>query len=295
MPAPPEPETAALRLRVLGPRGLLLTRATAVLTRGGSDDGDADATYELDADDAEPSLLSATDLPPGRYDLAVSAPGMHTTRVEGVPTGDEIVTISLARAPVLLGALGERGCEGAKIVVRGPEGPDAEEPVDAKLDVETCTFVFEDLPETGPLTVVATRGAEVERALVTLPTTGDPAFVCLAPPCAGASASLAIFLADAAGHPVDDALLEWSFFDDHRGELGSDSGASSLTYLHGRRVGDTYQLRATVGERAGEATAVVGPGVTEVFVTLPSEATSDVTPLAARRIRLDVEGGDDLQ
>ena len=279
-PPPAEPEappeaTAALHLRVTGPHGLLLAEASATLQSPG-DAGDEATT--LDAEEDHPGLLSATDLSPGRYDLVVSAPGMRDAKLAGVPTGDDVVDVSLARAPVLLGALGAtngRGCEGATVVVLGAEGSDDETTVTATLDADDCTFVVEALPDTGPLTVVARRGDEVDRALVTLPSAGDPGFVCLAPPCAAAPGSLAIYVADASGAQVDGASLEWTLAGDElRSEIGSNSGAAALTYLHDRQVGDAYHLRVTSDDRTAEATALVGPGVTEVVLTLPAGAPS---------------------
>ena len=265
--APPVP--AALRLRVTGPHGLVLSSPSATVTRH-VDDGDE--VFDLDADEDVPGVLSATELAPGRYDVVVSAPGMRDVSLAGVPTGEEIVDVSLARAPILLGALGAAaGCAGAAVSVVGAAGSEDESAVDAQVDVDDCTFVVEDLPDKGPLTLEARRGAEVARALVTLPVSGDPAPVCLWPPCAAAPASFAVYLADAAGRQVDDAFLEWTLEgDEERGEIGSDSGVAALTYVHHRHAGDTYRLVATVGDDKAEATARLGGGVTEVVLTLPA-------------------------
>jgi hypothetical protein len=44
---------------------------------------------------------------------------------------------------------------------------------------------------------------------------------------------------------------------------------SSQVWIHGRRSGETFALRAEVDGRAAEATTPVGSGITEVAVPLP--------------------------
>jgi hypothetical protein len=299
-PAEAEPEAprGALRIRVTGPHGLLLPGVEASAVRQGDPDENAVAFDEPSDEDGEAGTLTATDLDPGRYDLLVEAPHMRPARVRGVLTGAETIAISLDRAPLLLGAVGDPAlgaCAAVTVGIkgRGEGAPDAEaedEEVTTNVNPEDCTFAFEELPAAGPLTIVATSGAHAERALVTLPLAGDPSFVCLRPPCAAAAASLAVYVADATGAQVESAALEWTLLgDETRGEVGDVTGAG-FTYLHGRRPGETLRLRVSVDDRTAETTLLVQPGVTDVVLTLPAEPSKDApTPRAARRIRLDAE------
>ena len=172
-----------------------------------------------------PGLLSETDLPPGRYDLAVSAPGMRTTRIEeACPRATRSSRSRRARARAAGRARRAQLRRAPRSSCASPQGPERRRVGRRQAGCRDLPVRLRKSARAGPLTVVPTQGAEVGGALVTLPTTGDVAqFVCLAPPCAGAPASLAVFVADVAGHPIDDALLEWSTLRRHRGELGSDS------------------------------------------------------------------------
>jgi hypothetical protein len=116
--------------------------------------------------------------------------------------------------------------------------------------------------------VVATRGARREAALVTVPLTGDPAFLCLAPPCATQPASLLVYVVDG-DRLASGPTLSWSLQTDGlTGEEGMSIGAG-LVWIHGRRVGETLALRAEADDRSAELTTSVASGVTEVAVTLP--------------------------
>jgi hypothetical protein len=294
---PETPAGATLRLRVTGPHGLLIPGVDATAVR----QGDAEETsYGFDAGDDDDGTLSLTDVPPGRYDVVVEAPGLRTARVAGLPTGVDIVALSLDRAPLLLGAIGAPGPAGCAGVVRATRSSPRVDgnATTAETDADDCTFALEALPDdgvagpggfdAGPLVVAATVAGRVERALVTLPLVGDPAAVCLAPPCAVVPASLAIFVADDAGRQVDGALIEWSLLgDDLRGEMGTLSlSGSGFTYLHGRRAGQTLQLEANVDGRKTATTVVVGVGVTDVVLTVPGAANGGATPREEPSIRL---------
>jgi hypothetical protein len=278
-PAPARP-TDVLRVRVVGPHGLLPTSAevTAVRQRTGGHAGNrggaADDTISLDEDDD--GVFTAESLEPGTYEILVESYGLRSARIEGVRAGDEVVDVALARAPVLLGALGNRagsGCNGFSVGAKAPDSNptigDAET-VDAEtVDAETCTFVMDQLPERCPLTVTAKGEDLVERSLVTLPVQGDPAALCLRPPCDVQPASLAVYVADGAGRLAESVTLEWTLVGDETyGEMGTLMGVG-LSYLHGRRAGQSLRIRAAVGDRAAETTALVGPGVTDVVLTVP--------------------------
>jgi hypothetical protein len=284
---------ATLLIRVTGPHELLIPGVDATAVR----QGDAEETsYSLDAGDD--GTLSLTDVPPGRYDVVVEAPGLRTAHLGGLPTGGDVVAVSLARAPLLLGSIGAPGPAGCAGVVRatGSSSRLSENAVTAQTDVDDCTFALEALPndgvavldgpDAGPLVVAATVAGRVERALVTLPLVGDPAAVCFAPPCAAAPASLAIYVADNVGRQVDGALIEWSLLgDEPRGETGTLSlSGSGFTYLHGRRAGQTLELEANVDGRRAATTVVVGVGVTDVVLTVPG-AANDLAPREAPTVR----------
>src|SRR5204863_5724324 len=108
------------------------------------------------------------------------------------------------------------------------------------------------------------------RALVTLPLTGDPAFLCLAPSCGDPPASVVVYVADGLGALVPSAQLEWTLMGDAtRGEIGSTT-IQGPGILQRRRSGETLRLLATAQERFAEATVFVGSGVTDVVLTLPA-------------------------
>src|SRR6185503_493099 len=115
-PAPEAPPGGALHVRVRGPRGLVLTgvEVSAVL-RG--DENDEGTTLEESED--EDGVFGVDELEVGRYDVLVEAPGMRPARLDDVPTGQDVVAVSLARAGVLLGAVGRRDhdgrCEGVHV------------------------------------------------------------------------------------------------------------------------------------------------------------------------------------
>ncbi len=286
-PAPPvedEPVPAAtLRVRVIGPHGLLISDVEVSAVRQGHTDDDDEPAVSFDqpsADEAAPpGTFVATELPPGRYDVSVEAPGLRTAHVGGVATGGELVTVTLARAPILRGAIGTPsllldGCRGGRIAVRGPEDEEdnagSVEARDVQLE-DDCSFVLDDLPAEGPFTVELFRGKDPRPAaqvLVTLPADADPAFVCLLPPCSDPPASVAVFVADAEGRQVNDASIEWSLLGDATfGEEGMMSGGG-FKILHDRRVGETLRISASDDAQSAASTLVVGPGVNDVVLTL---------------------------
>jgi hypothetical protein len=293
-PAPAPAAVAAnvvLRVHVTGPHGLLL-EAVAVTARR-RDDEDETETVLDEAEDDHGSFTA--ELAPARYDLEIEAHGMRDVRAEDAQARRGIIEIALERAPLLLGAVGNgSACANVKVTVFGSDGKPGG---NIDLNADTCTFVADDLSEPGPLTVVATIGTRRESALVTLPVSGDPVFLCLAPPCVAAPASLFVYVSDTNRLEVDDATLTWTLqADELNGEMGTSMGTSRF-FLHDRRPGQTL-LQARSGDRTTETIAVVGSGVTEVVLVLPAEevttdveasAEDDVTPKprAAPRIRLD--------
>jgi hypothetical protein len=277
-PAAPALKTE-LHVHVTGPHGIAIGGIDVFYHRRGDEEGDDWDT--LDSGD-EGQTFSGTDLEAGRYDLRVEGSGLRTVRLEDVAPGPAVIDVALARAPVLLGAVGALGGSGCAGVTVTWSSPDAGEGGAADVDQDDCTFVAETLPEVGPVKVVATRGARSETALVALPLSGDPSFLCLAPPCAVEAASLLVYLADTGGRPVDDGTLEWTLRGDERyGERGSLTGGNRL-FVHDRRVGQTLTLRAARLDDdavAVETTLAVGPGVNEVVLTMPAALeTAEPTP-----------------
>jgi hypothetical protein len=300
-PPAPAPVRAELHVHITGPHGAAVGEADVFVHRRGDDPDDW--TLIISAEEAEipdgkdepvPRMTSAFDLEPGRYDVRVEAEGMRTAHVSDVPTGPNVVEVALTRAPMLLGAIGElgaAGCAGTTIVWSGPG--DEAETGEATLDDEDCTFYAPAIPEEGPVMVVARRGTLEARALVTPPLAGDPAVLCLAPPCAQQPASLLVYLADSDRREVADAILTWTLQgDDLRGAMGASEGAG-LVYVHGRRAGDTLALRAQRGAHVAETTTRLGAGVTEVLLTLPAEPPeADSEGIGSDRV-LDVGDGDE--
>jgi hypothetical protein len=279
-PRPPEaPPAAVLRVHVSGPHGIALAAVdVSVRRRGQPTEYGVDDWIALGEDDegdegegkGSPGVFSAVDLEPGRYDLQIEAPGMRTARVDDVPTGATVAEVALARAPLLLGAVGALGGPGCAGVTVRWSGPDDAEGGDAEVNEADCTFVADALPETGPITVVASSGARRESALATLPLSGDPASLCVAPPCAVTPAALVVYVVDAANGRVDDATLAWTLREDElRGEMGTRSGGGFPQVLQ-RRPGQVIALRAARGGDSTDGVAVVGAGVTEVVLRLPA-------------------------
>jgi hypothetical protein len=267
-PPPAAPPPAALRVHVTGPHGITLEAADVSLHRPGEDD----VVTSLDEEDDAPGTYSADDLEAGRYDVEITADGMRTARL-GAATGPRTLEVALERAPILLGAVGRLGGEGCAGVAVRWSGPD-DEAGEVDPSPESCTFAI-DLPDEGPITVVAARGAREERALVSLPLTGDPAPICLAPPCAADPALLLAFVADAAGQPVAGVTVTWTLQSDGlRGEMGTTSGPSGLR-IEDRRPGQTIAIHAERGRDTADAIAVLGAGVTEVVLTLPVASSED--------------------
>jgi hypothetical protein len=270
--APPAPPARAeLHVHVTGPHGIDVEDVDVSLHRRG-DQPDAWDVLDTDDDPDDASTrgrFSSSDLALGRYDLRVEAPGMRTVRLEDVQTGPRVVEVALARAPALLGSVGDglrgEGCGGVTVTWSA-----GEESGDAPVDEADCTFAIETLPDAGPVTVVAARGTATARALVTPPLSGDPAVVCLAPPCDAEPASLLVYVADTNHQQIDDATLEWTYRGGGlRGAMGRSMGAG-LLFVHGRHAGETLALYVERGHDETQSTVVLGPGVTEVVLTLPA-------------------------
>jgi hypothetical protein len=276
-PPPPPPALAELHVHVVGPHGIVPEGVEVTAHRRGVDD---DEWTALDDDEAEAEdeaqasrgTFSTSALEPGRYDLRVQASGMRSLRLQDVPIGPKPLEVALARAPALLGSVAGMaaggGCAQVAVTWAAGEG-DAREEGEATVDADQCTFVVEELPDqAGAVTVVATRGARREAALVTVPLTGDPAFLCLAPPCATQPASLLVYVVDG-DRLASGPTLSWTLQTDGlTGEEGMSIG-SGLVWIHGRRAGETLALRAEGDDRSAELTTSVASGVTEVAVTLP--------------------------
>jgi hypothetical protein len=276
--APPAaPPTVELHVHVSGPHGIALDSADVSIHRRGADEDDWSPLEEAEAEGENPGQdvgrFEVSHLEPGHYDLRVEANGMRTARLDDVRPGARVIEVALARSPVLLGAIGRMGAAGCGDVTVAWSGPEeGGERGEATVDPDDCTFVAETLPDAGPITVVATRGARRESALVTPPLSGDPAFLCLAPPCSEEPASLLVYVADTDHRQVDDATLNWTLQGfELDGAMGTSMGAGVL-FVHGRRAGQTLALRAERGGQEVEATTLVGPGVTEALLTLPVEA-----------------------
>jgi hypothetical protein len=254
-----------LRLNVMGPHGLRMAHVEAFAVHQGDPE---ETRHDFDyADEDEEGALTLAGLTPGRYDVAVEAPGMRPVHVEGVPTNGETVAIALERSPVLRG-VARRGADArscaAAVFVRGPGLRKS-----TGVDQQDCTFEIEDLPSGRSLEVWTNASGTDPHTLVTIPLAGDPAFLCIGTPCDDTRASLAVYVADARGVQVENASLEWTLVgDETRGEIGNDS-APHLTYLHGRRPGESLHLRASVDGRLAETTVVVNRGVTDVVLTVP--------------------------
>lgn len=196
---------------------------------------------------------------------------MRDVKLDDVATGPEVIEVSMARTAVLLGGVGG-GCEGVTVFASWSTGDESEpQLLMTEVESESCQFRLEDLPTTGPLTVVAKGPDWTERALVTLPVVGDPAAVCFRAPCALPPASLAIYVVDGAGRLVPDVALDWSRETETEGELGSTT-MRGFALLHGRRAGQPLRLHATAGERSAETTVFVGAGIADVVLTLPLES-----------------------
>lgn len=283
-PAPAPAPKVELHVHVAGPHGITPEEVSVLVHRRAAeaDDWDLlDAQHDEadEADEAEgvQGMYASTDLAPGRYDLKVEASGMRTIHLDDVATGVKVIEVALARAPALLGAigaLGEPGCAGVTVRWTSPGQADNDdddgESGEATVNEEACTFVADTFPDTGTVTVVAERGNRRDSALVTPPLSGNPSFLCLAPPCAGQPASLLVYLADTNHHEVDDAMLTWTLqADELHGEMGTWTGGSHL-FLNTRRVGQTVTLRADHGKHFVETTVALGPGVNEVVLTLPA-------------------------
>jgi hypothetical protein len=279
-PAPAPPPRAELHVHVTGPHGLLPSGVDVSFHRHGAPPDVWDLLDEEDDDEAGEApggdtvrrngRLSSKELEPGRYDLRVEAEGMRPLHLDDVATGPKVIEVALARAPVLLGnagAMATDGCEGLSVGWAAPV--DDGEAGEATVDYDDCTFAIEGLPAAGPITVTATLGATKRSVLVTPPLSGDPAYVCLEPPCGAEPATLLVYLADTEHHPIDDASLTWTLRrDEYHGAMGTSTGAS-LLYVHNRRVGETLDLRLERDKQVVTSTATLGPGVTEVLLTLP--------------------------
>jgi len=293
-PGPPPPPGGELHLHATGPHGLAVPGFDVIVHRRGDapDDWtpiDSDEIPAANGQTPAPGTFATSDLEPGRYDVRVEAEGMRTIRLDDVPTGPKVIEVVLARRPALLGAVGQlggAGCAGVTVTWSGP-GDDAETG-DATVD-DDCTFFVEAIPEDGPLTVVAKRGALESRALVTPPLSGDPGFLCLAPPCAEEPASLLVYVADTEHAEVSDASLSWTLQADELHGGGGLSEGMGVLWMHGRRAGQTLALRAERDGHVAEASALLGAGVTEVLLTLPAEPP----PTGSADGDLDTGGDDD--
>jgi hypothetical protein len=84
---------------------------------------------------------------------------------------------------------------------------------------------------------------------------------------------LRVYVTDTEHQQVDDASLSWTWQSELAGALGTSEGMGVI-FVHGRRAGQTLALRAVRGDHVAETTTLLGAGVTEAVLTLPSEPSS---------------------
>ena len=118
---------------------------------------------------------------PGVYDLEVVGPDVPAVRLTGVQAPADGLELRLERIAVLSGAIGMPPGEPCGIhdvtLLRGGEVLDVSAPVDAR-----CRFEADGVPA-GEVLVRATGPGWLVEGTAFVPSQGEPAFLCLNPPC----------------------------------------------------------------------------------------------------------------
>jgi hypothetical protein len=135
---------------------------------------------------------------PGVYDLELVGPDVPAVSLTGVQAPAEGLELRLARIAVLSGAIGMPPGEPCGIqdvtLLRGGEALDVSAAVDAR-----CRFEADGVPA-GEVLVRATGPGWLVEGTAFVPSQGEPAFLCLNPPCGDiAVARLEITLDQSAG------------------------------------------------------------------------------------------------
>ncbi|HEY2904213.1 MAG TPA: hypothetical protein VGL59_26730 [Polyangia bacterium] len=277
--------TDALRVHVIGPHGVRADGLRVSVVRHDDDDSDDDADETMLDEAADDSGVFAAQLTPGAYDIHVFAQGVRDAVRKDVATGADVVEIRLERKPVLLGAigaaLGEPACDDVAVTLTDADDAPID---DVEVTSADCTFVVES-PPAAPFFVVATSGAHSERVPVIVPASGDPAVVCLGPPCATAAAAVLVTVADAAGAEVADATVSWTVHGDGPSDFaegGAFMGQGRFS-LPNRHPGETLAIAAQRHDDLVESSTLVATGVTEVLLTLPTRRQENPAPPLARK------------
>ena len=169
---------AAIRGHVRGPEGVAISVRVSLAGRN-------DAQQTVDTEDGD---FSVEDLIPGRrYDLTFAGDDLRTTSLRSVTAPAERIAAVIDALPILRGAVGfpsgER-CPIERVVLREPGAPPAndEDQDEGSID-DACRFQLSVPDGSSQMVVVATGAGEYLEELVPIPPLGDPAPICLNPPC----------------------------------------------------------------------------------------------------------------
>jgi hypothetical protein len=196
------------------------------------------------------------------YDIEVQAPGFRKRIVRAVQAPATGLSIALAPAPRLRGAVGVApgaACPVKIVTIRA--GGDGRH---AQIDPQ-CGFRFDDLPLVPELEVEASARGWFLSATVQVPENGDPEPVCLNPPCQPFGPDILTALEVAfSGVPRSQAMEIDVITDQGGGCHGNGTGCELLAVP----VGIPVQLHATINGCQPESQAIT-PHAGGNHVTFP--------------------------
>jgi hypothetical protein len=196
-------------------------------------------------------------LEPGGYAATVETADLRPATFSWAGTAD-VVDLELRRMPYLLLAIGESDeeCE------MGPLQLTGEGRVTVSFNESGACQDGLSLPP-GPTRLKVRVGDRDVDTTVSIPEDGDPAPLCLTPPCAQLPAALAVWVADEHRQLAYVRQLSW----EGEGRGGTMGGAHGVVFLTGT-PGERFRLRAELRDGStAEATETLGFGVRDVLLT----------------------------
>jgi hypothetical protein len=194
-------------------------------------------------------------IPGRRYDLSFTGPDVRTLTITGVTAPADGLDVALQARAKISGAIGFPAgsrCPINSVRLRIDGKPESDDDDDTSTDVgRDCRFALSVPDQAAEVTVVATGTGWYLEERVAIPTAGDPAPICLNPPCPSepplALARLRLTLdtgAEASSitahvNSVYDSTIDVGSLETH-----SCAGSGGRCDIEGLHAGDTFSITA---------------------------------------------------